>query len=104
MRRSRILGGKSPHAKSAEATGVAYCCGEGRGTEPSHRRLQDGPLEIEPLGERVPRPHRCSPIGCRMAGLHFSNGRGYRVTSQRSDPAIMLVQGSLGTVWRRVVT
>ena len=55
-----ILGREAPHAETAEATGVTDGSGERGGAEPSHRRLQDGPLEIEPLGERVPRPHRCS--------------------------------------------
>src|SRR6202521_5932659 len=74
----RILCGKSPHTEANEATCVAERRGEGGGTEPTHWRLEDGPLEVESVGERVLGPHRCSPNGRRMAGFHFSNGRGYR--------------------------
>ena len=41
-----VLGGKAPHSKAAEATGIAHRSSESRRAQPPHRRLEDGPLEI----------------------------------------------------------
>jgi hypothetical protein len=47
----RILGGESPHAEATQAAGVANGGGESGRTEPTHWRLEDRPLEVEPFGD-----------------------------------------------------
>src|SRR5690348_2593579 len=66
-----ILGGKSPHSDAAEATGIAHGSSESGRAEPAHRRLEDGPLETEPLGEGVSRPHGLSSRLCQPTGPLF---------------------------------
>src|SRR5579872_6694229 len=46
-----------PHAKPAEPAGIGHRGGERGCAGAAHRGLQDRIFEIEPLGERVARPH-----------------------------------------------
>src|ERR1700743_1609904 len=52
-----IFGGKCPHPEAASTASIAHGSSESGRAEPAHRCLEDGPFEIESLGESVPWPH-----------------------------------------------
>ena len=93
-----ILGGKPPHSEAAEAACIAHRGSESGRAEPAHRRLEDGPLEIKPLGEGVSRPHGC-PSDHAVDDL--SDSRGARALSPLAQATWTAVAHTLARCRRR---
>src|SRR6516225_1609357 len=52
-----LLGAPAPHAEAAKPSGIGHRRSQRRRAGTAHWRLQNGPFEIEALGQGVFRPH-----------------------------------------------